>query len=218
MPPCRPGKRELREKRQYLGPPKLASHDRDLLCASTVDLKDILREIETDDGNLFHGTAPLLVVRKQPTIFLPAEAGPFHIINIADTRIARHNRLYWQEYRIEWNAYFYQLDFSRSKCRSKRSARWSKKSRNSQWSSKFCRLSQRSPKKGWEGVAAFTIKVDVDGKPYDCKITESSGHDVLDKETCRYIIMRARFKPAIDSNGKPYVSDFSSKLRWKIPH
>jgi protein TonB len=73
-------------------------------------------------------------------------------------------------------------------------------------------------KKGWEGVAAFTIKVDVDGKPYDCKITESSGHDVLDKETCRYIIMRARFKPAIDSNGKPYVSDFSSKLRWKIPH
>lgn len=83
----------LAKKRQHFGPPQLVSHDWRLVCAIAVDLKDILRQIETDDGNLFHGTAPLLAVRKQPTIFLSPEAGPFHIINIADVQFGWQPRL-----------------------------------------------------------------------------------------------------------------------------
>lgn len=69
---------------------------------------------------------------------------------------------------------------------------------------------------GWEGIAGFTVTVGTDGKVQDCKIIETSGYPVLDEATCREIIAHARFKPALDHDGKPIISTYSQRVRWQI--
>jgi TonB family protein len=38
--------------------------------------------------------------------------------------------------------------------------------------------------KRWEGVTKFELLIAQDGSIADCKVTESSGHQILDQRTC----------------------------------
>lgn len=69
----------------------------------------------------------------------------------------------------------------------------------------------------WEGTARFTATIGPDGKAVACRITTSSGHDVLDRATCDLVMRRARFEPARDSAGKPITAEFHNKVTWKLP-
>lgn len=67
-----------------------------------------------------------------------------------------------------------------------------------------------------EGVTRFTLKIDAEGAPAECNVTNSSGHDDLDSTTCALMEERARFKPALDAQGKPVAATWSSSVRWMI--
>ncbi len=67
------------------------------------------------------------------------------------------------------------------------------------------------------GVTRFRLIVEADGRVSQCDITQSSGSEILDTATCRLIVRRARFNPAVDEAGNPTVGYFSSAVRWIIP-
>ncbi|WP_454887043.1 energy transducer TonB [Sphingomonas oryzagri] len=68
----------------------------------------------------------------------------------------------------------------------------------------------------WEGRVGFTVAIDPAGHASSCRITSSSGHSVLDEATCRNILARGRFKPAVDAGGNPIAAGYSSSVDWKI--
>ena len=67
------------------------------------------------------------------------------------------------------------------------------------------------------GVTRFRLIVEADGRVSQCDITQSSGSEILDTATCRLIVRRARFNPAVDETGNPTVGYFSNAVRWIIP-
>ena len=67
-----------------------------------------------------------------------------------------------------------------------------------------------------EGAVGFKVTLDSKGLVTDCQITHSSGHPLLDQETCNIITRHAQFKPA------PGLSPSQAKtsegmIAWKLP-
>ena len=65
------------------------------------------------------------------------------------------------------------------------------------------------------GIVYFSMVVGLDGLPKSCSVTESSGSTILDSETCRIAMRRARFDPALDDKGTPIEGSYSTKVGWK---
>jgi protein TonB len=70
---------------------------------------------------------------------------------------------------------------------------------------------------GEQGTTGFRLSVGANGRVTDCQITASSGSSALDSATCRLLRTRARFTPAIDSNGNATSDSVSSRIRWVLP-
>jgi periplasmic protein TonB len=68
-----------------------------------------------------------------------------------------------------------------------------------------------------EGVTHFSLSIDAQGRVSGCTVTGTSGWPGLDTATCRLIMKRARFSPAMDENGQPTTGGFASAVRWTIP-
>jgi TonB family protein len=68
-----------------------------------------------------------------------------------------------------------------------------------------------------EGAVEFRIEVGKDGRVGACTITVSSGSPALDSTTCQLITMRARFRPARNSEGQPTGDSFSGRIVWRLP-
>ncbi len=68
-----------------------------------------------------------------------------------------------------------------------------------------------------EGTTGFRVTVGPNGRVTDCQVTSSSGHADLDQATCSNVTRRARFDPALDSNGNPTNGTYSNRVRWQIP-
>jgi TonB family protein len=71
--------------------------------------------------------------------------------------------------------------------------------------------------KHWEGVTRFDLVVDPSGRVANCTISQSSGHEVLDKTTCSLASFRARFVPARGSDGESTYGVYRSQAIWVIP-
>jgi protein TonB len=71
---------------------------------------------------------------------------------------------------------------------------------------------------GWQGDAHVDLTIGTNGHAIACKVTQSSGHQVLDDATCRIFMARARFQPAQDQAGNPIESHYQSHLNWRIAH
>lgn len=69
-----------------------------------------------------------------------------------------------------------------------------------------------------EGVVTFLLRVAANGKPLDCSILKSSGVAELDKKTCQIMMQRAKFKAAMDREGKPVEAPFVSRVKWGLPN
>jgi TonB family protein len=67
------------------------------------------------------------------------------------------------------------------------------------------------------GLVRFRVMVGPDGRVTDCFITRSSGHDLLDHQTCSQLSSRARFNPATDSDGQPARGTWAATFRWNPP-
>lgn len=75
---------------------------------------------------------------------------------------------------------------------------------------------QRAIKAREEGAVGFTVTLDSQGAVTNCQVTHSSGHPLLDEETCRLITLNAQFKP--DAGLAPSQTKTSQgMIVWKLP-
>ena len=69
----------------------------------------------------------------------------------------------------------------------------------------------------WQGVTNFAVVVGPDGRPADCKVTKSSGYEMLDRSACWVPMKRARFIPAVGADGRPTYGVYRSQVVWQRP-
>jgi TonB family protein len=67
-----------------------------------------------------------------------------------------------------------------------------------------------------EGTVGFRLLVGPGGLPSGCSVTRSSGSLILDSTTCRLLMARARFRPALDKAGKPAGDSFNGRIVWRM--
>ena len=67
-----------------------------------------------------------------------------------------------------------------------------------------------------KGRVDFTLIVGPDGRAKGCMINRSSGTAALDSATCIIMRRRARFTPAIDSNGNPATAPVRLSYSWRL--
>lgn len=68
-----------------------------------------------------------------------------------------------------------------------------------------------------EGLTRFRLTIGVDGRVAECEITGTSGSADLDTATCAKVSTRARFTPAVGSDGMPMTGSYSGSVRWILP-
>jgi periplasmic protein TonB len=68
-----------------------------------------------------------------------------------------------------------------------------------------------------QGRVDFILTVGPDGRVHGCAIVRSSGSAALDSATCLIMRRRARFTPAIDSNGNPATGEVRLFFKWTLP-
>jgi periplasmic protein TonB len=65
------------------------------------------------------------------------------------------------------------------------------------------------------GTSVATFTIGTDGKVASCNAGGASAS--LDAETCKLILRRFRFKPALDSSGQPIAETRSQRVTWRLP-
>jgi periplasmic protein TonB len=65
------------------------------------------------------------------------------------------------------------------------------------------------------GTTRATYVIGIDGKVSSCN--GSGASPTLDAETCKLIIRRFKFKPALDTNGSPIEETRTQSIRWVLP-
>jgi protein TonB len=68
-----------------------------------------------------------------------------------------------------------------------------------------------------QGTTAVRLTIGTDGRVSDCSVTASSGSSSLDTATCRIIRSRARYTPAVGSDGRPTTDTDTARIRWVVP-
>ena len=70
---------------------------------------------------------------------------------------------------------------------------------------------------GEQGAVRFRAEVDAKGNVMSCKVTDGSGHERLDRETCDLIVDHASFKPTLDTKGTAREAIHDGTVNWRIP-
>lgn len=68
-----------------------------------------------------------------------------------------------------------------------------------------------------QGTVSAVLLIDETGAIRDCMVQQTSGVAALDAQTCMVIKSRAKFRPAIGTDGKPARSSFTQRIRWEMP-
>ena len=68
-----------------------------------------------------------------------------------------------------------------------------------------------------EGTVRLRVTVNTDGRVDSCTVTTSSGSAALDTAACDGMVRFAEFNPALDLNGEPVASNYSTAIRYQIP-
>jgi TonB family protein len=69
---------------------------------------------------------------------------------------------------------------------------------------------------GYQGVVHFRLIVGPDGMPTKCIIQEASNPDDFADASCKALMRRAKFLPALDAAGNPVASYWSDSVRFTI--
>lgn len=67
-----------------------------------------------------------------------------------------------------------------------------------------------------EGAVGFQVTIDSKGLVTQCKVTHSSGHPLLDQETCNLITLHAQFKPTGEGSASQTQTS-EGMIAWKLP-
>lgn len=72
-------------------------------------------------------------------------------------------------------------------------------------------------RRGQEGKVAMVLTVGPDGVPRSCTVNQTSGSPALDQGSCALLMQRARYKPPLDSAGRPVEVTYLRNINWVIP-
>lgn len=72
-------------------------------------------------------------------------------------------------------------------------------------------------RKGQMGDVYFVLAVGSDGRVRECRVAQSSGTPDLDVKACELMVLRGRFKPAEDADGKAVPGYYMSGVHWTLP-
>jgi len=67
-----------------------------------------------------------------------------------------------------------------------------------------------------EGAVGFIVTIDKAGDVTDCRVTHSSGHPLLDEETCKVVTLNAVFSPEPDLSPSQ-TRTHEGMIAWKLP-
>jgi periplasmic protein TonB len=65
------------------------------------------------------------------------------------------------------------------------------------------------------GTANARFTIGTDGRVTECNASGAS--PALDAETCKLIMRRFRYKPALDASGSPVAETRSQRVTWRLP-
>ena len=68
-----------------------------------------------------------------------------------------------------------------------------------------------------EGRVGFLLEVGANGRALHCTVNRPSGSRALDAATCTIMMRRARFTPAVDSNGMQRAGRVEDWVLWTLP-
>jgi TonB family protein len=68
-----------------------------------------------------------------------------------------------------------------------------------------------------QGKVGFRLVVEPDGSLGSCDVTESSGSNALDTETCELILRHARMSPVRNAEGRAIRAVQNGYINWKLP-
>jgi TonB family protein len=68
-----------------------------------------------------------------------------------------------------------------------------------------------------DGVVAFALLVNEQGRVADCTVVKTSGVASLDAQSCIILRQRARFEPARDATGTSVKDAKTGRIRWRLP-
>lgn len=69
---------------------------------------------------------------------------------------------------------------------------------------------------GYQGIVNFRLLVDETGRVTSCKIQVSTRPKEFDDVVCRAVTKRAKFHPALDSQGKPILSYWRQTVSFRL--
>lgn len=75
----------------------------------------------------------------------------------------------------------------------------------------------RALKAGQQGKVGFRLVVEPDGSLGSCDVTQSSGFQALDDETCEIILRNARLPIVRDADGRAVRATQNGFINWKHP-
>lgn len=68
-----------------------------------------------------------------------------------------------------------------------------------------------------QGRVIARVAVSPEGRATECATVATSGSELIDATTCRVVLARARFRPALDAAGRPVAVRMVSTFTWLIP-
>lgn len=71
--------------------------------------------------------------------------------------------------------------------------------------------------RAYQGTTTFAVLVDPSGRPTDCSILKSSGHEELDRQSCWVAMRRVKFSPAISPDGQKSYGLYRTQVVWARP-
>lgn len=84
--------------------------------------------------------------------------------------------------------------------------------------SRWFRSSDYPEKQGHQGAGGLVgirLVVGVDGAVKKCEVYMSGGDKAFEETTCRLVMERARFRPAIGADGRPIASLWARRVNWR---
>lgn len=67
-----------------------------------------------------------------------------------------------------------------------------------------------------EGLVGFKVRIDAAGSATECTVTHTSGHPLLDQETCQLIMKHATFKRP-EGVSLSQERSYEGVVNWKLP-
>lgn len=68
-----------------------------------------------------------------------------------------------------------------------------------------------------QGRVIARVAVSAEGRATDCAVVATSGNAEIDAQTCRGMLTRAHFRPALDAAGRPVAMAAVFTVTWRLP-